>query len=112
MLDQELRRQTTLNRRLPRRRRGGMVMAETERGWMPVFALVERRQNLQAAHPDHKGDLPVDAPVDVVQRIGTAWLEPDGAFLISLTSIPLNGQLLMRPPRGDESPDSTVQEAR
>ncbi len=80
--------------------------------WMPVFILVERRQTVHAAHPDHKVPLPQGRAEDVLQRIGTAWREKDGSYLIQLTALPMHGDLLMRPPRSGECPTSTFKEER
>ena len=80
--------------------------------WMPVFVLVERRHEVHAAHPSHRDALPRASASDVLQRVGTARREADGGYLIHLTALPVSGQLLMRPPRPDESPDSTIREER
>ena len=77
--------------------------------WMPVFALIARRQTRQAAHPDFKGSLPPEESEDVLQRIGTAYLEGNG-YVIQLTAMPLNGQLLVRPARSDERRDFLLRE--
>jgi hypothetical protein len=81
-----------------------------EPDWMPVFTIIERSRSMHAAHPDHKESLPQDYIEDVVQRIGTARREENGSYIIQLTSLPLNGQLLMRPPRSGECPESTTKE--
>lgn len=81
-----------------------------ETDWMPVFVLVERSRSVYAAHPDHKESLPQGHVEDVVQRIGTARREEDGSYIIQLTALPLNGQLLMRPPRSGEYPESITRE--
>ena len=86
-------------------------MAEDSK-WMPVFVLVTRHDAVHAAHPDHKGALPKGDAEDLLQRAGTAWREADGSYLIELTALPLNGRLLMRPPRQGESPDSATRERR
>jgi hypothetical protein len=83
-----------------------------EPDWMPVFVLIERRRGAQAAHPDHKAPLPPTCNEDVMQRIGTAHRDADGTYIIKLTVLPLSGQLLMRPPRPDESPNVTQKEQR
>lgn len=88
-------------------------MSETEKpGWMPVFVLVQRNQAMHAAHPDHKAALPEVHAEDSVQRIGTAWLEENGSYVIQLVALPVNGRLLMRPPSADEHPNSTFKEVR
>jgi len=86
-------------------------MAE-ELDWMPVFVLIERRRGAQAAHPDHKAPLPPACAEDVVQRVGTARRDADGSYIINLTALPVNGQLLMRRPRPGEHADATQKEAR
>ena len=87
-------------------------MRPKEPDWMPVFVLIERRQDAHAAHPDHYASLPPAYAEDVVQRVGTARRDTDGSYIINLTALPVNGQLLMRPPRPDESPDATRREER
>jgi hypothetical protein len=84
----------------------------SEPDWMPVFVLVERRRRAHAAHPDHKAPFPPDRAEDVVQRVGTAWRDADGNYSINLIALPVNGQLLMRPPKPDESPDTARKEER
>ena len=83
-----------------------------ESDWMPVFVLAERSQTVHATHPDHKLPLPEGAVRDSVLRVGTAWREKDGSYLIQLAALPLNGQLFMRPPRPGEAPQSTLPEKR
>jgi hypothetical protein len=83
--------------------------------WMPVFALIERRgSGMQAAHPDHKQPLPDNASrvEDVVHRIGTARRDADGSYVVTLTALPINGQLLLRPPRSGEYPEVTQKDRR
>ena len=82
---------------------------DNDEEWMPVFALIARRQTRHAAHPDFKGTLPPDESEDVLQRIGTARAE-GGAYLIQLTVLPLNGQLLLRPPRSEDRCDFLLRE--
>ena len=87
-------------------------MTSKEPDWMPVFVLIERRRGAQAAHPDHKAPLPPAYAEDVVQRAGTARRDADGTYIINLTALPVSGQLLMRPPRPDETPDATRKKER
>ena len=84
-------------------------MPDDDENWMPVFALIARRQTRHAAHPDFKGSLPPDESEDVLQRIGTAHIEGSGYF-IQLTALPLNGQLLVRPRRSDDQREFLVTE--
>jgi hypothetical protein len=79
---------------------------------MPVFLLAQRSQTVEAAHPDQKAPARKSGVEDSVLRVGTAWREKDGSYLIHLAALPLNGQLLMRPPRPGETPQSTHQEKR
>ena len=81
-----------------------------KRRWMPVFALVGSNKVVHASHPDHKAPVPQAQTQHNMQRVGTAWLEEDGSYLIQLVALPVNGTLLMRPPRPDEHPDSTFKE--
>jgi hypothetical protein len=66
--------------------------------WMPVFVVVGRRRSAPGiddeSAPMHDEDTP-----DEVQRIGTAWRNDDGSYLVSLSALPVNGELLIRPPR-------------
>ena len=61
--------------------------------WMPVFAAAGRRGRFDELTPDDED----------LQRIGTAWRNDDGSYLVSLTAVPLNGELLIRPPRLGEA---------
>jgi hypothetical protein len=79
---------------------------------MPVFLLAQRNQTVEAAHPDQKVPARKSEVNDSLLRVGTAWREKDGSYLIQLAALPLSGQLLMRPPRPGETPQSTHQEKR
>lgn len=65
--------------------------------WMPVFVVV-RRRCAQSVEDDLDTTLD-DGAADEVQRIGTAWRNDDGSYLVSLSALPVNGELLIRPPR-------------
>ena len=68
-----------------------------------VFATVVKRQAMQVTHPDDKGSpSPLAVEEDVTQRIGTAYREPDGSYVVSLSLLPVNGELLIRPARSGE----------
>jgi hypothetical protein len=76
-----------------------------ERDWMPVFALHSAPRGQQAAHPDHRGDIPsrTEGSVDDVElRVGTAFAQDSGGFVIELYALPRDGRLLVRPPRDSE----------
>lgn len=58
--------------------------------WMPVFAVAERRRSKREAGAGGGDEL---------HRVGTAWRNDDGSYLVSLTALPPGGELLIRPPR-------------
>lgn len=66
--------------------------------WMPVFIVTASRTVYEpqdemdpTVHPrKHDEDL---------LRVGTAHRRDDGAYLIALAALPVDGQLLMRAPR-------------
>jgi hypothetical protein len=70
-----------------------------------VFAVVKLgAPRRYAAHPDFQGAVPddFDEP-EVLQPAGIATRRRDGSFLIQLTTLPLNGLLVLRPsPTEDE----------
>ena len=77
-------------------------MQQREGSSVPVFSPLGRGERVHAAHPDHKGPVGevAEAAVtgeDVQVRVGSAYLEPDGSYLISLNALPVNGQLVFRP---------------
>jgi hypothetical protein len=70
--------------------------------------MLRRPEGVHAAHPDHKGPIgdddepaATDEYLDV--RVGTAHLEADGSYLISLNALPVNGQLVFRPYAKDQA---------
>ena len=70
--------------------------------WMPVFVVVPAQVTMHAAHPKQRGKLPKGPQVDGAdfeQRIGTAMRQSDGSYAVQLTAMPVNGKLLIRPPR-------------
>jgi len=78
--------------------------------WMPVFVVVPARVTLHAASADFKGRVPKEPTVegaDFEQRIGTAYRQKDGGFVVQLTAVPVNGQLRIRPRRAGEHLDPT-----
>jgi hypothetical protein len=71
--------------------------------WMPVFATIVKNRTMEVTHPEDKAPpTRLAAKEDVVQRIGTAFREPDGSYLVSLSLLPVNGELLIRPARPGE----------
>lgn len=73
--------------------------------WMPVFMVTADRTRLYKSHPDDKAaERAVEIDQDLV-RIGTAQLREDGAYVISLTAMPLNGQLILREPTQHDRPN-------
>jgi hypothetical protein len=87
-------------------------MDSSEREWMPVFSIIAQRRAVHAAHPEHKKALPASHEEDEIVRIGTAYREDDGAYVVSLTALPLNGQLLIRPRRPGDKPTASRKERR
>jgi hypothetical protein len=47
---------------------------------------------------------------DFAQRIGTAFRQEEGSLMIQLAATPINGPLLIRPPRHGEHQDPTCKE--
>lgn len=75
---------------------------------MPVFSVLEAIRTVHAAHPtEATGEPPhlEETAEDFYQRVGTAFRDEEGGFTIYLHAIPLNGRLLVRPPRPGEQPD-------
>ena len=65
--------------------------------WMPVFAIVERARTRGGRRAGARRPL---SPRDgALERVGTAWREDDGSYLVSLAVMPAGGELLIRPPR-------------
>ena len=82
--------------------------------WMPVFVVTPARLTMSAAHPSHKYKLPKESAregQDFEQRIGTALRQKDGSLAVQLTALPVDGRLLIRPPRDGECQDPTREEA-
>ena len=78
---------------------------------MPVFIVVPATRELTTSLTDDAvsyADEPKSVPQDYWQRVGTARARSDGGFNIDLTAIPINGRLVIRPPKEHESIDPTV----
>jgi hypothetical protein len=76
--------------------------------WMPVFSVIEATRTVRAAHPTEATKKPPEAEVqeeNFWQRIGTAYATTDGGFTILLNAFPLNGKLVVRPPKPGEGID-------
>ena len=57
-----------------------------------------------AAHPDEESDVPEDYDEpEVLQPAGTAERRADGSYLIQLTTVPLNGLLVLHPEQAADS---------
>ena len=65
--------------------------------WMPVFAIVERARTRGGRRAGARR--PPSTDDAALERVGTAWREDDGSYLVSLAKIPVCGELLIRPPR-------------
>lgn len=68
-------------------------------GELAVFSIIKLGTSRRyAAHPDFQGEVPddFDEP-DVLQPAGTVQRREDGSFLIQLTTVPLNGLLVLGP---------------
>ena len=65
-------------------------------GVLPVYA-VPRGGAVAAAHPDHQGELNPATEEEELLRVGWARLDARGRYLISLTAVPLDGQVLFEP---------------
>jgi hypothetical protein len=78
--------------------------------WMPVFTVTRAPKTVHGAHPDvadPNRKATAQEPQEDWQRIGTAFANPLGGFTIRLTAFPLNGTLVVRPPKDDEHIDPT-----
>jgi hypothetical protein len=74
--------------------------------WMPVFVVQAKLRTLRSEGPDDEAVRARPAvPDDIWQRIGTAFLQPDGTWHVGITVLPLNGRFVMRPPEPGEAPD-------
>ncbi len=79
--------------------------------WMPVFLVKHAKRIHYAAHPAHKAALPKSPEIhgeDYLQRIGTAIKNEDGSLSVQLDALPLNGNLLITPPRNGDYFDPTT----
>ncbi len=76
--------------------------------WMPVFSVIEATKTVHASHPTEAPAVPPEVEAqdeDFWQRVGTAFAAEDGGFTILLNAMPLNGRLIVRPPRTGEKID-------
>lgn len=93
-----------------------MTMSETEQRAaeaIPVFATIQHGGVRRAAHPDCKGTLPSEGEEEILSRVGSAWRQQDGSYLIQLVAFPVNGQLLLRPsPEKGGQPSAYEEEQR
>jgi hypothetical protein len=90
-----------------------MTRSETEQRsaeTVPVFAITSLGGVRRAAHPDCKAPLPSKGGEEILSRVGSAWRQQDGSYLIQLVAFPVNGQLLLRPSLEEEGQPSTYQE--
>jgi hypothetical protein len=65
-------------------------------GALPVYS-VTRRASAQAAHPDHRGEVRARSDEEQLTRVGSARLDNEGRYLIFLSAVPFDGQLLLDP---------------
>jgi hypothetical protein len=74
--------------------------------WMPVFVVQPRVRTLRSQGPDDEAarSRPAEPP-ETWQRVGTAFLAPDGTWHVGVTMLPLNGRFVMRPPERGEAPE-------
>jgi hypothetical protein len=85
--------------------------SQTLAPWMPVFIVLPATRELTASDIGETvctAEQPRSAPQDFWQRVGTALARSDGGFDIHLIAVPVNGRLVIRPPREHESIDPTV----
>jgi hypothetical protein len=88
---------------------------QTHAQWMPAFIVFPATRELAASDTDeavYTAEQPRSVPHDYWQRVGTAHARSDGGFDIHLTAIPVNGRLIIRPPKEHESIDPTVVTSR
>jgi hypothetical protein len=79
---------------------------------IPVFAIVRRGSVQRAAHPDYSEPLSSEGEEEILNRVGSAWRQQDGSYLIQLVAFPVNGQLLLRPLTEKEFHSATHQERK
>jgi hypothetical protein len=77
--------------------------------WMAVFVVQTKLRTLSSEGPDDKtAACRAAEPDEAWQRVGTAFLQPDGTWHVGVTVLPLNGRFVMRPPRAGEAPDDVT----
>ena len=92
-----------------------MKRGSKQPSWMPVFTVLEARRVVHVALRKNGGRSRAKTIVegkDFWQRIGTAVERPDGGFTIALTAIPIDGKLVVRPPKLGEQRDPTTKTAK
>ena len=78
---------------------------------MPVFIVLPATRELTASDTGetvYTAEQPNSVPHDYWQRVGTALARSDGGFDIHLSAVPINGRLVIRPPKEHELIDPTV----
>lgn len=71
--------------------------------WMPVFIVTDSRTIYE---PQDEKDLTIYPRKhdEDLMRVGTAYRRDDGAYVIALAALPLDGHLLLRAPHEGEEP--------
>jgi hypothetical protein len=82
--------------------------------WMPVFVVLPATAQAFATVNEEDSSRRVHTNItrpgkDFWQRVGTAYLQPDGSLSVQLTAMPVNGKLVIRPPHAGENLDPTKQ---
>ena len=88
-------------------------MKDKDHNWMPVFAVVESTKKRFAVYPGQESSITQKEGIeneDYEIRVGTAIAQDDDSYKIKLVVFPVDGRLIMRPPRRGEHQDLTHKE--
>lgn len=88
-------------------------MKDKDHKWMPVFTVIEGTKKRFATYPEQESSITQKESTeneDYELRVGTAIAQDDDSYKIKLVVYPVDGRLIMRPPRRGEHQDLTQQE--
>lgn len=84
---------------------------EKQPDWMPVFVVLPATREVTVTADEDQGvkrSKRTKIGQDYWQRIGTAYVRQDGTIYVHLAAVPVNGSLVIRPPKAGERVDPTV----
>jgi len=87
-------------------------MKDKDHKWMPVFAIIESTKKRFVVYPGQESSIVQKEDFenkDYEIRVGTAIAQDDDSYKINLVVFPIDGRLIMRPPRRGEHQDLTKQ---